>query len=79
MYLRGQGRGRVRAVHGLDALQREIGHLVVEVRLPEPGQPASTTYEGEGYVIVRDPSTEVVRDALRRIVEGVRVELLEVQ
>jgi len=78
-YLRGQGRGRVRAVHGLDELQREIGHLVVDARLPEPGQPASSGYEGEGYVTVRHPETEVVRDALRRIVDGVRVELVEVQ
>jgi D-alanine-D-alanine ligase-like ATP-grasp enzyme len=78
-YLRGQGRGRVRAVHGVDELQREIGHLVVEARLPEPGQPASSGYEGEGYVTVRHPDTDVVRDALRRIVDGVRVELVEVQ
>jgi phosphoribosylaminoimidazole carboxylase (NCAIR synthetase) len=78
-YLRGQGRGRVRAVHGLDDLQRQIGHLVVETRLPEPGQPASSSYEGEGYVIVRDPDTEVVRDALKRIVSGIRVELVEAQ
>ena len=28
-------------------------------------------------MIVRDPDTAVVRDALRRIVEGVRVELVE--
>jgi biotin carboxylase len=78
-YLRGQGRGRVRAVHGVDELQREIGHLVVEARLPEIGQPASSSYEGEGYVIVRDPETEVVRDALNRIVSLIRVELVEVQ
>jgi biotin carboxylase len=78
-YLRGQGRGRVRVVHGADELQRELGHLVVEARLPEPGQPAATGYEGEGYVIVRDPDTEVVRDALRRIVSGIRVELVEAQ
>ncbi|GAA5134392.1 ATP-grasp domain-containing protein [Pseudonocardia adelaidensis] len=78
-YLRGRGRGRVRAVHGVDELQRQIGHLVVEARLPEPGQPASSGYEGEGYVTVRHPDTEVVRDALRRIVDGVRVELVEVQ
>jgi biotin carboxylase len=78
-YLRGQGRGRVRAVHGADELQRQIGHLVVEARLPQPGQQASPGYEGEGYVIVRDPDTEVVRDALRRIVSGVRVELVETQ
>jgi D-alanine-D-alanine ligase-like ATP-grasp enzyme len=76
-YLRGQGRGRVRAVHGVDKLQAEIGHLVVEAKLPQPGQPASSSYEGEGYVIVRDPDTEVVRDALRRILSGVRVELVE--
>src|SRR5918995_372796 len=69
-YLRGQGRGRVRAVHGADELQREIGQLVVEARLPDVGQPAASGYEGEGYVIVRDPDTEVVRDALRRIVSG---------
>src|SRR4030095_9032125 len=41
-YLRGQGRGRVRAVHGAEQLQREIGHLVVEARLPDVGQPASS-------------------------------------
>ncbi|MGH3341228.1 MAG: ATP-grasp domain-containing protein, partial [Propionibacteriaceae bacterium] len=45
-YLRGQGRGRVRAVHGVDELQREIGDVIVEARLPEVGQPASSSYEG---------------------------------
>ena len=79
VYLRGMGKGRVRAVHGVDELQGELGHLVVESRLPQPGQPASTTYEGEGYVIVRDPDTAVVREALRRIVTGLRVELVEAQ
>ena len=44
VYLRGQGRGQVRAVHGVDELQRRLGHLVVEARLPEPGQPASSDY-----------------------------------
>src|SRR5215218_6649376 len=78
-YLRGQGRGRVRAVHGVDELNREIGHLVVEAHLPDVGQPASSSYEGEGYVIVRDPDTEVVRDALNRIVSRIRVELVEAQ
>jgi hypothetical protein len=78
-YLRGQGRGRVRAVHGVDELQHEIGHLVVEARLPDVGQPASSSYEGEGYIIVRDPDTEVVRDALHHIVSRIRVELVEAQ
>ena len=82
-YLRGQGpahrQNRVRAVHGVDELQRRLGHLVVEARLPEPGQPASSSYEGEGYVIVRDRDTDVVRDALAQIVDGIRVELAEAQ
>jgi biotin carboxylase len=78
-YLRGQGRGRVRAVHGGEELQRDLGHLVVEARLPQPGQPVTSGYEGQGFVIVRDPDTEVVRGALRRIVSGIRVELVEAQ
>ena len=69
-YLRGLGKGRVRTVHGVEELQRQLGHLVVESRLPEPGQPAASDYLGEGYIIVRDTETEVVREALRRIVGG---------
>src|SRR3954454_509031 len=76
-YLRGMGHGRVREVHGIDEVQREVGHLVVEARLPRPGQPAAGDYLGEGYVMVRDPDTGVVADALRRIVGGIHVELAE--
>ena len=74
-YLRGQGRGRVRAIHGLDELARDLGHLVIEAKLPEVGQSPTGTYEGEGYVIVRDPDTAVVEQALQRIVSTVHVEL----
>jgi len=74
-YLRGQGDGVVRAVHGLDQAQREIGPLVVEVKLPRVGQARASSYEGEGYVIVRHPDTEVVRRALQRLVQLIRVEL----
>jgi phosphoribosylaminoimidazole carboxylase (NCAIR synthetase) len=77
VYLRGQGRGVVRGVHGLDILQHELGDLVVEARLPEEGQPRSESYEGEGYVILRHEDTEVVAAALRRVVEVARVELRE--
>jgi len=51
----------------------------VEAKLPEPGTPASTSYEGEGWVIVRDPDTAVVEHALEEIVNGIRVELVEAQ
>ncbi len=76
-YLRGMGRGRVRAVHGVDEVNRQVGHLVVESQLPRQGQEAGTDYTGQGHVTVRDPQTEVVRDALGRIVSGIRVELME--
>lgn len=74
-YLRGQGRGRVARVVGLEEVLAELGPIVVESRLPKKGQSPSGTYEGEGYVIVRHPETEVVRRALGRIVSTVRVEL----
>ena len=74
-YLRGQGTGRVAAIRGLDELQKELGHLVVEAKLPQAGQGPSGSYEGEGYVIVRDPDTAVVEKALARIVSVARVEM----
>jgi len=74
-YLRGQGQGRIRAVRGLDAAEREIGSLVTDVKLPAIGDPPSSSYEGEGFIIVRHPETAVVEQALARIVQTVRVEL----
>ncbi len=74
-YLRGQGRGSVKAVHGLELVQREMGNIVVEAKLPKPGQPRASSYEGEGYVILRHPETAVVEHALKRLVSTVRVEL----
>ena len=75
VFVRAQGAGTVRAIHGLDELQRQVGDLVVEVKLPQPGQRTSGTYEGEGYVIVRHSDNDVVIDALQRIVTGLRVEV----
>ncbi|MGI9519929.1 MAG: ATP-grasp domain-containing protein [Pirellulaceae bacterium] len=74
-YLRGMGPGRVRHVHGLADIARSLGELVVDSRIPEPGQPASSTYEGEGFIIVRHPETRVVEEALRRIITNVKVEM----
>lgn len=74
-FLRGQGRGRVRAVHGLRQAQDELGSLVVEVRLPRQGQLPASSYEGEGFVVLRHRDTRVVAGALARLVSLVRVEL----
>ncbi len=74
-YFRGQGQGkRVVALHGIEQAQAELGHLVVEAKLPEPGQPRASTYEGEGYAIVRHPETAMVERAIARLVSLVRVE-----
>lgn len=74
-YIRGQGRGRVRRITGLDEAQRRFGSLVVEAKLPHEGQPPSDSYEGDGYIIVRHPDTDVVQRALQEIVQIIRVEL----
>jgi hypothetical protein len=74
-FLRGQGKGRVKAVRGLEEVSRELSSLVVEARMPREAQLPTGGYEGEGYVIVRHPETAVVKDALKKIVTRVRVEL----
>ena len=74
-YLRGHGNGTVRVIHGLDEAQRQVAGLVIEVQLPEEGQSPTGHYEGEGYVIVRDPDTARVEEAVAAIVSHVTVEL----
>ena len=74
-FLRGQGDGRVRAIHGLDEAHVELGALVVEAKLPVVGQMPTGSYEGEGFVIVRHQETAVVENALSRIISLVRVEM----
>ncbi len=73
-YLRGAGRGRVARITGVDRANEAVGHLVVESRLPRLGVPKSDSYEGDGYVIVRDPDTEVVKAAMQTIIETVQIE-----
>jgi len=73
-YLRGMGTGQVAEVHGLEEIARSLGDLVVEAKIPEPGQPSSGSYEGEGYIIVRHPESAVVQEALHKIVTTIRVQ-----
>lgn len=73
-YLRGVGRGRVQRVSGVDRANQLVGHLVAEARLPAPGAPRSDSYEGDGYVIVRDPETDLVKSAMKTIIESIRID-----
>jgi hypothetical protein len=75
VYLRGQGAGHVTAVHGLDRLPSAVSDLVVDSRLPSPGQTSSGSYEGDGYITIRARETGVVTDALKTILTTVRVDL----
>lgn len=74
-FLRGHGGHRVASVRGWDVLQAQLGTLICDYRLPQVGQPKSSSYEGEGFVIVRATETQAVRDALQLIVETARVDL----
>lgn len=74
-FLRGMGNGRVKKIHGLDEISREIGELVIHSELPKLGQSKAAGYEGEGYIIVRHPSTDIVKKALHKLITTVRVEM----
>ncbi len=73
-FLRGIGRGRVVNVTGVEEVQRKVGHLVVKAQLPSRGEPRADSYEGEGYVVVRHPDTEVVKQAVKTIIETIGVQ-----
>lgn len=74
-YLRGQGSGKVVSVTGLDVVNREIGHLFTDVKIPKIGQDKAPTYEGEGFIILRHVDTSVVKEALKKIVSTVQIKL----
>jgi len=72
-FLRGIGRGRVVDVSGVEEAHKKVGHLVVKAHLPQKGTPRSDSYEGDGWVMVRDPDTDVVKAAVKTIIETIRI------
>ena len=74
-FLRGQGEGRIVAVHGVDEVNRELGSLIVAAKAPAIGATPSTGYEGDGWVIVRHPDTATVERAVLKLVSTIRVEV----
>lgn len=74
-FLRGQGEGRIVAVHGVEEVNRALGDLIVAARAPNIGATPSPSYEGDGWVIVRHPETRRVEEAIMMIVSTIRVEL----
>lgn len=74
-FLRGQGEGRVVKVHGVEEVRRTVGNLVVDFKMPQIGSTPSTSYEGDGYIIVRHAETKRVEEAVMKIISSIRVEL----
>jgi phosphoribosylaminoimidazole carboxylase (NCAIR synthetase) len=74
-YLRGAGRGHIVAVDGLDHVHAHLGALICDVRLPTLGHAPSSSYEGDGFIMLRHPETAVVERALLEVISTVRVQL----
>jgi hypothetical protein len=74
VYVRGVGDGPIARVRGLDEVRSRLGDLLMELQVASPGEPAGEGYEGDGHVIVRHPQTEVVRGALKFVLETLKVE-----
>lgn len=72
-FLRGVGRGKVKSVEGLNRIRQEIRDLVIEAKWPQIGQQSTSGYEGEGYILVRHPQTEMVKKALLHLVSTIKV------
>ena len=77
VFLRGRGntKGKVARVHGIEEVKAELGGLVAHAKIPQPGSPAAKDYEGEGFVLLRHPETETVEAGLARVLELIRIEL----
>ena len=73
VFLRGTGSGKIESVEGFDAVQRELGALLMDHRLPQIGATKAATYTGDGYVTIRHPETQAVEDALDFIAQTVRI------
>ncbi len=50
-----------------------MGHLVIKSQLPRIGWHKSTSYEGDGWAIVRDTDSAVVKQALLDLITTVKV------
>jgi hypothetical protein len=73
VFLRGTGSGTVDQVQRIQTVSDQAGQLLVESRLPRIGAAKSATYTGDGYITIRHPDTQVVKDTLQWIAETIRI------
>ena len=73
VFLRGMGRGRVTSVTGLHEVHEAVGKWIVEADIPTVGNPKKDGYEGDGYIVVRHPSTDAVKEMVKTILATVKI------
>ena len=79
IFLRGPGSGSVEIVDGIEKIQRELHHVIVESRWPKIRGSKSATYTGDGFITVRHPDESVVHQALDFIDQTVRIKYSSLQ
>lgn len=73
-FFRGQGRGaRVASVQGVEDAVAAAGDALVEMRAPKVGAARAEGYEGEGWALVKSPTTDGAKRALLALIERVKV------
>ncbi len=73
-FFRGQGSGdRIVSVEGLDRALAQTKDTLVEARTPKVGMARASGYEGEGWALVRSPTTEGAKQALLTLIQNVQV------
>ena len=73
IFLRGTGSGVLEHVDGTEMINRELADLIVDARWPKLGTRKSDTYTGDGYITLRHPETNKVKDALELIRATVKI------
>jgi hypothetical protein len=73
VFLRGKGHGRIVSIDGLAEAQKKMGALVHDVSLPKVGALRSSSYEGDGWVMIMHDDTELVKKAALELIRTVRV------
>ncbi len=72
-FLRGLGRGRVTGATGFREVYARYKKYICEAKIPDVGAPKNDSYEGDGYLVVRHPTDEGVREMLDFIIRTINI------
>ncbi len=73
VFLRGSGRGRIRAVRGLSDVIEKSGPLIVVADYPAVGTAIERDWDGNGSILFRSPSTRAVVEAVEHARRTIRI------